>query len=81
MSDESNNIRPDYYKRGGLEAIEVINRWGLNYNLGALVKYMCRAGVKPIAGKTPREAAIEDLRKARTHLDFEIKRLLEEEEA
>lgn len=51
------------------EAIKVIMAWGLNFNLGNAVKYISRAGKKDPA-KT-----IEDLKKARWYLDYEIRRL------
>lgn len=37
---------PDYYKRGGVEAIDAIEAWGLGFNLGNAVKYIARAGHK-----------------------------------
>jgi hypothetical protein len=59
---------PSYY--GGednpYEAIKVIEAWGLGFNLGNVVKYVSRAGKKG--------EAVEDLRKARQYLDFEIAR-------
>lgn len=51
------------------EAIKVIMAWGLGFNLGNTVKYISRAGKKDPA-KT-----IEDLKKARWYLDYEIARL------
>lgn len=61
---------PDYY--GGdttYEVIKVLHAWGLNFNasLFNVVKYIARAGKK---GDT-----LEDLKKARFYLDYEIKRL------
>jgi hypothetical protein len=58
-------INPDHYKTGTLEAIQVIEAFGLNYNLGSAAKYLLRAGKKgPKA---------EDLRKCMWFLDREIK--------
>lgn len=61
---------PDHY--GGAdnpyETIKVIEAWDLNFNLGNAVKYISRAGKKDAA------KAVEDLRKARQYLDFEIAR-------
>lgn len=61
---------PDHY--GGAdnpyECIKVIEAWGLNFHLGNVAKYISRAGKKSAA------TAIEDLRKARQYLDFEIAR-------
>lgn len=63
-------IHPQHY--GGdtvYEAIKVIHAWGLGFCLGNAAKYICRAGKKDDT-KT-----IEDLKKARFYLDWEIKRL------
>lgn len=37
-------IRPDYYKSGGLEAFDVIDAFELDFNLGNAFKYIARAG-------------------------------------
>ena len=58
---------PSYYKTGGIEAIDVIEAWGLGFNLGNVVKYIARAGHKTTDG-------LQDLRKAAWYLDREIKR-------
>lgn len=58
---------PPHYKRGGIEAIEVIEAWELGFNLGNVLKYVARAGFKG--------GAIEDLQKARWYLSREIARL------
>jgi len=57
---------PDHYTRLKPEPIDVINAWGLNFNLGNVVKYVARWDAK---------GGIDDLRKARQYLDFEIYRL------
>ena len=59
---------PDYYKRGGVEAIDAIEAWGLGFNLGNVVKYIARAGRKTAD-------SLQDLRKAAWYLDREIKRI------
>ena len=59
-------IRPDYYKSGGLEAFDVIDAFDLDFNLGNAFKYIARAGKK--------DSKIEDLRKAVTYLNREIKK-------
>ena len=62
-------IHRDYYggARNPYEAIKVIEAWGLNFALGNAAKYICRAGKKPGASR------LDDLRKARWYLDYEIK--------
>ena len=58
---------PDYYKRGGVEAIDAIEAWELGFNLGNVVKYIARAGRKT-------KDSLQDLQKAAWYLDREIKR-------
>ena len=60
---------PSHYVQG-IEPIDVIESWGLNFSLGNVIKYTLRA---PYKGKQ-----IEDLEKARWYLDREIKRLKNE---
>ena len=60
------DIRPDYYKSGGMEAFDVIDAFDLGFNLGNAFKYIARAGKK--------NDKIEDLRKAVTYLNREIER-------
>lgn len=48
------------------EAIKVIEAWDLNFSLGSAIKYICRLELK--------EDPIENLKKARKYLDFEIAR-------
>lgn len=59
-------IRPDHYKRGGLEAIDVIEAFDLGFNLGNVAKYILRAGHK--------DSRVQDLKKARYYLDREIEK-------
>lgn len=54
------------------EAIKVIHAWALSFNLGNTIKYICRAG------KKDRTTYLEDLKKARFYIDWEIKRKEEE---
>lgn len=58
---------PAYYKAGGVEAIDVIEAWGLGFCLGNTVKYIARCGRKS-------ENAVEDLKKAAWYLNREIER-------
>ena len=64
MSEQVNH--PSYYNSGKIEAIDVIEDWGLNFSLGCVVKYICRADYK---GTT-----IQDLEKAAWYLNREINR-------
>ena len=63
--------RPSHYAEGRkYEPKDVIRDWGLNFNLGSSVKYISRAGRK--------DDILQDLRKARQFLDFEIEALEKE---
>lgn len=58
---------PNHYCEGReYEPKDVIRDWNLNFNLGNAVKYISRNGRK--AGNS----ALQDLKKARQYLDFEI---------
>lgn len=62
---------PDYYKRGGVEAIDAIEAWELGFNLGNVVKYIARAGRKT-------KDSLQDLQKAAWYLSREIERMKRE---
>ena len=55
----------------GIECIQVAQHF--NFNRGNAIKYLWRAGEKD------KTKEIEDLQKARQYIDFEIKRIEEEE--
>lgn len=59
---------PDYYSGNGIEAIDVIEAWGLDFCLGNTVKYIARQGKKS-------DNALEDLKKAEWYLKREIERM------
>ena len=61
---------PKHYNMGKYEAIDVIDDWGLGFNLGNTVKYISRAGHK--------DNILQDLKKALWYLDREIQRLEKE---
>ncbi len=60
----SDPIHPSHYQQGGLEVIQVIEAFTLNYNLGNVCKYVLRAGKK--------NDRLEDLKKAMWYLEREI---------
>lgn len=66
---------PDHYHPGTYEAINVIEAWDLNFNLGSAIKYISRCGLKPDAELSKKEKALEDLRKATWYVNREIERL------
>jgi len=64
---------PDHYCFGRkYEPKDVIRDWGLNFNLGNVVKYVSRAGRKGGCD------TITDLKKAAQYLQFEISALEED---
>ncbi len=59
---------PSHYAEGRkYEPKDVIRDWGLNFNLGSTVKYIARAGKK--------DDIVQDLKKAKRFLEFEIEAL------
>lgn len=74
MSEEKIN-HPSHY--GGAEniyeAIKVIDAWQANFNLGNALKYICRV-CAPVSVSSINKR-IEDLKKAKTYLEFEIAKL------
>lgn len=62
-------INPAHYQQNGIQTIDAIEAWGLNYNLGNAIKYLSRAG------KKEEDKLIEDLKKAIWYIEREIKML------
>ncbi len=65
----SDPINPEYYKRGGLEIIDIIEALELNHHSASALAYIARAGFKT---PTP-EGEAEDLEKAIWFLQRRIK--------
>jgi hypothetical protein len=61
LEDEINH--PLHYKRNGIEAVDVIEAFELNYRLGNVVKYVLRHVCK---------GGVNDLKKAQWYLNREI---------
>ena len=62
MSNQVNH--PEHYQASGIEAIDVIDLFKLNFNLGNVIKYILRADKK---GNKK-----QDLEKAQWYLNREI---------
>ena len=62
------NNTPHHYQ-GSIQPIDLINAQNLNFNLGNVVKYVCRAG------KKQGENILTDLEKAKDYINFEIERV------
>jgi transcriptional regulator with XRE-family HTH domain len=58
---------PSHYNMGKYEAIDVIEDWNLNFNLGNAVKYISRAGHK--------DDIVQDLKKSLWYIEREIQRI------
>lgn len=58
--------KPQHYNQG-IETIDYIESWSMNFNTGNVIKYVTRAGYK--------NDQLEDLKKAMWYLDREIQRL------
>lgn len=70
MSDSVNH--PKHYTTGKIEPIDFIEDKKLNFNLGNVIKYVARAGLKESQGKSLESKALEDLKKARFYINREI---------
>ena len=63
---------PKHYQ-GTIQPIDLINAQNLNFNLGNVVKYVCRAG------KKQGENVLSDLDKAKNYINYEIERIKKNE--
>jgi hypothetical protein len=68
------NHPPHYPAVLGVDCRDIIHELGLSYSLGCAFSYIWRAGRKE--GNT----MLQDLKKARNHLDYYIQRLESEEQ-
>ena len=64
MAKTTNDRGPSYYKRGSIQVWDFIRDQEMNFHLGNVIKYVCRAGHK--------DNDIEDLAKAIHYLSNEI---------
>ena len=69
--DDNTNTTPKHYQ-ATIQPIELINAQNLNFNLGNVVKYVCRAG------KKQGENVLSDLEKAQNYINYEIERIKNE---
>ena len=68
----NNQNTPSHYQ-GTIQPIDLINAQNLNFNLGNVVKYVCRAG------KKQGENVLSDLDKAKNYINYEIERIKKNE--
>ncbi len=67
-----------YKTKEGIEVIDVVKAYELNFNRGNILKYVCRAGKKGFEYMKSNE--IQDLEKALDYLQHEIRYLRKEQE-
>lgn len=63
---------PSHYTHGKYEPIEVIADWGLDFDLGNVIKYIARCEYKG--------NKLQDLKKAQMYLNHEIERLVTDDD-
>jgi hypothetical protein len=61
-----NKVSPDHYQLGTIETWDFIIDQDLDFLLGNVVKYVCRAGTKP------GESRLDDLQKAQAYINKAI---------
>ena len=64
MAETTNNVGPQYYRRGTIQVWDFVRDQELNFHLGNVIKYVCRAGHK--------FDDIDDLEKAIHYLKNEV---------
>ena len=64
---------PSHYCFGKYEPVKVIQDWGLGFCLGNVIKYIARAG------KKDGNSTLQDLKKAKKYLEFEIEKIESEQ--
>ena len=64
MAETTNEAGPQYYRRGSIQVWDFIRDQELNFHLGNVIKYVCRAGHK--------FDDIDDLEKAIHYLKNEV---------
>lgn len=69
---QSTSTTPTHYQ-GTTQPIDLINAQNLNFNLGNVVKYVCRAG------KKQGENVLSDLDKAKNYINYENERIKKNE--
>ena len=67
---------PAHYNRGKIEVADFIADQGLNFDLGNVVKYVCRTDSKDDLGNAA-AASVRDLKKAAWYLQHEIQTRLD----
>jgi hypothetical protein len=78
--DSANVVtRPSHYTRFIIEPITFIMKNKLGFEIGNVIKYVCRAGGKIYDGMDQTQSEITDLEKAKRYIDMRINLLKGEE--
>ena len=73
MEDRTHRIEhPAHYNSEGIEAIDLIEAFHLDFCLGNVVKYVTRSGRKSSASMSIEQKSLEDLKKAKWYLEREL---------
>ena len=64
MAETTNETGPQYYRRGSIQVWDFVRDQELNFHLGNVIKYVCRAGHK--------YDDLDDLEKAIHYLQNEV---------
>lgn len=67
MSNKETVNHPGHYNKGGIEVLDIIEAFNLDFSLGNAVKYILRSQYK-------HESSVEDLQKARFYIERAIER-------
>lgn len=69
LDEKPSKTNTTHHYQGTIQPIDLINAQDLNFNLGNVVKYVCRAG------KKQGENILSYLEKAKDYINFEIERV------
>lgn len=77
MVSQVDKINPAHYVADseGIQAIDIIEIFGLNFSKGNVIKYTLRSGRKSEHGYDDLTKEIEDLNKAKWYVEREVERL------
>lgn len=67
MNNKETVNHPSHYNKGGIEVLDIIEAFDLDFSLGNAVKYILRSQYK-------HESSIEDLKKARFYIERAIEK-------
>ncbi len=66
-----------YYNKGGIEVIDIIKAWDLDFFDGNIIKYVLRAKYKGLGTTSTGVSELQDLKKAMQYLKWRIEQIEE----